>query len=425
MEQHLLPRLNGFELLMASYAMAHLQLDLLLAELGFKPKKDQRLRVYLTNSLEEHHPDTDTLFYAQWLSDEANEANRIKRDTPVMCVIGNPPYSGESANKGEWIMKLMDDYKKEPGGKEKLKDVTKWINDDYVKFMRFAQYFIEKNGSGVLAFINPHGYLDNPTFRGMRWNLLKTYDKIYTIDLHGNSTKKETSPDGSADENVFDILQGVSINLLVKTGQKKSSELGKVFHYDLYGKRDKKYDFLISNSVNSVKYKKLPNVAPNYFFVTKDFDAQRQYDKGFYIPDLLKSKSLGIATARDSFTINFSKQKLKKIISEFLELGAEDARHKFDLGKDARDWSVEGAKADLLKAGPDFKNLVQVSYRPFDVRFTYFTGRSKGFHCMPRGEIMQHLVNDRNLALILVGIGRDLDSFNFFISNHITDKSLI
>jgi hypothetical protein len=196
-ENHLLPRLNGFELLMASYAMAHLKLDLLLTETGYKPTGNQRLRVYLTNSLEESHPDTGTLF-ANWLSAEANEANHIKRDTPVMCVIGNPPYSGESANKGEWIMNLMEDYKKEPGGKEKLKERNpKWINDDYVKFIRYGQHFIEKNGSGVLAFINPHGFLDNPTFRGMRWHLLKTYDKIYTIDLHGNSTKKEVAPDGT------------------------------------------------------------------------------------------------------------------------------------------------------------------------------------------------------------------------------------
>jgi len=190
-ETHLLPRLNGFELLMASYAMAHLKLDLLLTETGFKPTTNQRLRVYLTNSLEESHPDTGTLF-ANWLSSEANEANHIKRDSPVMCVIGNPPYSGESANNGKWIMNLMEDYKKEPGGNEKLKERNpKWINDDYVKFLRYGQHFIEKNGSGVLAFINPHGFLDNPTFRGMRWNLLKTYDKIYTLDLHGNSNKQE------------------------------------------------------------------------------------------------------------------------------------------------------------------------------------------------------------------------------------------
>ncbi len=212
----LIPRLNGFELLMASYAMAHLKMDMLLTETGYKPTDDQRFKIFLTNSLEEAHPDTQTLF-SSWLSDEADQANAIKRDAPVMVVIGNPPYSGESANKGEWIMNLMEDYKKEPGGKEKLKERNpKWINDDYVKFIRFSSHLIEKNGEGILAFINPHGYLDNPTFRGMRWHLQKTFDKIYTIDLHGNSKKKEVSPDGSPDQNVFDIMQGVSINIFVK-----------------------------------------------------------------------------------------------------------------------------------------------------------------------------------------------------------------
>ena len=309
-ETHLLPRLNGFELLMASYAMAHLKLDLLLTETGFKPTSNQRLKVYLTNSLEEHHPDTGTLF-ANWLSTEANEANHIKRDTPVMCVIGNPPYSGESANKGEWIMSLMEDYKKEPGGKEKLKERNpKWINDDYVKFLRYGQHYIEKNGSGVLAFINPHGFLDNPTFRGMRWNLLKTYDKIYTIDLHGNSKKKETAPDGSADQNVFDIMQGVSINIFVKTGKKKANELGKVLHYDLYGKREFKYDFLNENSIQSIDFNELPNVAPMYFMVQKDFEAQASYDKGFQVNDLFTINNVGVVTSRDSFVIDESKSVL-------------------------------------------------------------------------------------------------------------------
>ncbi len=225
----LIPRLNGFELLMASYAMAHLKIDMLLTETGYKPQQfpssvgvsegrggDQRFRIFLTNSLEEAHPDTQTLF-SSWLSDEADQANAIKRDAPVMVVMGNPPYSGESANKGEWIMNLMEDYKKEPSGKEKLKERNpKWINDDYVKFIRFSSHLIEKNGEGILAFINPHGYLDNPTFRGMRWHLQKTFDKIYTIDLHGNSKKKETAPDGSVDQNVFDIMQGVSINIFIK-----------------------------------------------------------------------------------------------------------------------------------------------------------------------------------------------------------------
>lgn len=420
-EKHLIPRLNGFELLMASYAMAHLQLDLLLKDTGYKATSDERLRVYLTNSLEESHPDTNTLF-ASWLSDEANEANRVKRDTPVMVIIGNPPYSGESANKGEWIMKLMEDYKKEPGGKEKLKERNpKWINDDYVKFIRYGQHFIEKNGSGILAFINPHGFLDNPTFRGMRWNLLKTYDKIYTIDLHGNSKKKEVSPDGSVDQNVFDIMQGVSINLFIKTGKKKETELGQVFHYDLFGKREVKYDFLIENSLKKIDFKLLPNIAPNYFFVNKDFGVQEEYDEGFKVNKIFPLNNVGIVTARDHFTIHQTKEELKKTINEFLSLDDEEARQKFNLGKDVRDWQVGFAKKDLLQNYPDKGKFVKISYRPFDEKWTFYTGNSKGFHCYPRKETMRNFLNGNNLGLVFKLGNAEMNSVSAVVTKNIID----
>jgi predicted helicase len=371
---------------MASYAMAHLQMDLLLTETGYKPTKDQRFRIYLTNSLEESHPDTGTLF-ANWLSSEANEANFIKRDSPVMCIIGNPPYSGESANKGEWIMKLMEDYKKEPGGKEKLKERNpKWINDDYVKFMRYSQHYIEKNGSGVLAFINPHGFLDNPTFRGMRWNLLKTYDKIYTIDLHGNSKKKEVSPDGSADVNVFDIEQGVSINLFIKTGNKKPTELGKVFHYDLYGKRDFKYDFLSENTIKSVDYKVLPNVAPNYAFIQKNFEAQKEYDNGFQITELFSLNNVGIVTAKDVVLVNETKEDLIKNVETYFK--------------------IETDKSKIKK----------ISYRPFDNRFIYYDLKIIE---RPREKIMKNFLIDKNLGLVFRRQQPEALDFYIFCSDKI------
>ena len=330
-EEHLIPRLNGFEILMASYAMAHLKLDLLLRETGVEPSGSERFRVYLTNSLEEHHPDTGTLF-AGWLSEEANEANHVKRDTPVMVVLGNPPYSGESQNKGDWIMKLMEDYKKEPGGKVKLKERNpKWINDDYVKFIRYGQHFIEKNGEGVLAFINPHGYLDNPTFRGMRWNLLKNYDKIYTIDLHGNSKKKETTPDGGKDENVFDIQQGVSINLLVKTGKKKESELGEIFHFDAYGKREEKYQFLWDNKLKSVAFDKLPKVEPMYFMVQKDFEAEKSYQNYFSLNSLFNVNSVGVVTSRDEFVTDDDLESLSNRVKAFFSTDKKELKSKFGL----------------------------------------------------------------------------------------------
>jgi hypothetical protein len=386
-EQNLLPRLNGFELLMASYAMAHLQLDLLFTETDYKPTKEQRLRIYLTNSLEESHPDTGTLF-ANWLSAEANEANQIKRDTPVMCIIGNPPYSGESANKSEWIMSLMEDYKKEPGGKEKLKERNpKWINDDYVKFLRYGQYFIEKNGTGVLAFINPHGFLDNPTFRGMRWNLLKTYDKIYSIDLHGNSKKKETSPDGSPDINVFDIMQGVSINIFVKTGKKKENELGKVFHFDLYGNRELKYDFLSENSLKTVKYKELPNTAPNYFFVSKNFNGQKIYDKGFRVNEFFTSNNVGIVTSKDAILINDRKEFLIKNVEDYYNIDVD-------------------------------KNCIQkISYRPFDNRFVYYDVKIIE---RAREKVMRHFTRE-NLGLVCKLGNAEENSVSAMISKNIID----
>jgi hypothetical protein len=388
-ENSLLPRLNGFELLMASYAMAHLQLDILLRETGFKPTKQQRTKIYLTNSLEEHHPDTGTLF-ANWLSSEANEANHIKRDTPVMCIIGNPPYSGISSNNGEWIMQLMEDYKKEPEGKEKLKERNpKMVNDDYVKFLRYGQHYIEKNGSGVLAFINPHGFLDNPTFRGMRWNLLKAYDKIYTIDLHGNSRKNETAPDGSSDQNVFDIMQGVSINIFIKTGKNKQNELAKVFQFDLFGKRDYKYDFLNENSMQSIDFIELSNESPMYYFVKKNYHLKKQYDKGLGIFDLFYTTSSGVKTSNDENLVSFTKHELINKISNFFNLET------------------------------DLSLIHKYSYKPFIDKYIYYDddliGRS-------RKNFMVNFIKKDNYTICLMRNLVNTEIFNtVFISKNIID----
>lgn len=421
-KEDLIPRLNGFELLMASYAMAHLQLDLLLKETGFTSEDNQRLRVFLTNSLEEHHPDATTLF-ASWLSQEANEANRIKRDAPVMCVLGNPPYSGESQNKGKWIMELMEDYKKEPGGKVKLKERNpKWINDDYVKFMRYGQHYIEKNGTGILAFINPHGFLDNPTFRGMRWNLLKTYDKIYTLDLHGNSKKKETAPDGSVDINVFDIQQGVSINIFVKTGKKKANELGKVFHCDLYGKREVKYEFLKKNSLSTVPYVELPNIAPNYFMVQKDFKSKKIYDKGFKINELFTINNTGIVSKRDKLAFQFDKESIRTIIKTLLKLSPYEMRIVYPQGNwNSRDGKAEFVKKALDEIGFQEKRIIECAYRPFDKRYTYYNEKSKGFIGWPVYDVMQHFLKGENVGLVFKLGNPEEKSASAMVSKNIVD----
>ncbi len=394
-EDHLIPRLNGFEILMASYAMAHLKLGLLLKESGFQSKKQERFRIFLTNSLEEAHEGTGTLF-TRWLSKESSEANFIKQDTPVMVVIGNPPYSGESVNKGEWIMNLMEDYKKEPGEKIKLQEKNpKWINDDYVKFIRYGQHFIEKNKEGILAFINNHSFLDNPTFRGMRWNLLSVFDKIYIIDLHGNSKKKESCPDGSKDENVFDIQQGVSINIFVKTGKKKKNQLGEIFHYDLYGNRESKYDLLRNQTIKDIGFSKLPNVKPLYFFVPKDFEIQKNYDKGFFVNNLFPINSVGIVTSRDTFVTDTKRESLIERIKSFFILDETQIKLEFGL-KENKSWKIVSAKNNANCF--DEKYIHTIYYRPFDIQYIYY---EPNFIERSRKPIMQHFLIGDNVGLIV------------------------
>lgn len=403
-ERDLIPRLHGFELLMASYAMCHMKLDMMLTEMGYKPSgTPPRLSVYLTNSLEEGERVEQSLPFARWVSEEAKGANTIKRDQPIMCVIGNPPYSGESANKGPWIMGLMGDYKKEPGGKQKLQERNpKWINDDYVKFIRFAEHMIAKNGEGVLGFITNHGYLDNPTFRGMRWQLMNSFDRIHVLDLHGNSKKKEVCPDGSPDKNVFDIMQGVAIIVAVKhcSDSKTPKPLAHVHHGELWGSRDAKGEALWAGSLPALSATVLPHKAPAYPFVARDYDVEGEYSKGFSVAELMPVNSVGIVTARDALTIDMNRDALWQRVQDFTQTDAETLRQRYDLGKDVRDWAVSFAKADVIaNFGPEC--LVPIAYRPFDTRWTYYTGNSKGFLCYPRREVMQHMVANENISIML------------------------
>ena len=417
-EDDLIPRINGFELLMASYAMAHLKLDMLLTETGYVPTKDQRLRVFLTNSLEEPHPDSGTL-WGNLLSDEADQANEIKRDTPIMCLIGNPPYKGISSNNGKWISDLIDDYKYVDG--VHFNERKHWLNDDYVKFLRYGQHYIEKNGQGVLAFINPHGFLDNPTFKGMRWHLLKTYDKIYTIDLHGNSTKKETSPDGSADVNVFDIKQGVSINIFIKNGLKKSSQLGRVFHFDLFGKREIKYDFLVNNSIKTIPFNELTPNKPNLFFVPKNNIGIKEYESGIKVNELFLSNNVGFVTANDGLNISLTEVEQRNKINDILTMDESLWRTKYKRPKDADSWKYNWAKDDALKN--QYKELNKVSYRPFDIRYTLYSGKSGGLYARPVNQIMKHFLHKENLGLVVKRQCK-LDFSYVFLTKFITEGCL-
>ncbi|MGI0105983.1 type ISP restriction/modification enzyme [Salinimicrobium sp. WS361] len=409
--EHLIPRLNGFELLMASYAMAHLKMDMLLTETGYKPTDDQRFRIFLTNSLEEAHPDTGTLF-SSWLSDEADQANAVKRDTPVMCVIGNPPYAISSSNKGEWVQKLLEDYKKN------LNERKINLDDDYIKFIRYGQYFIDKNGEGILAYISNNSFIDGLTHRQMRKHLLKSFSKIYVLDLHGNSNRKETAPDGSKDENVFDIMQGVSINLFIKKRGVPNQEDGVVKHFDLWGKRDFKYNFLSENSINTISWNLLQVKEPYLFFVPKDFEAEIQYEKGFSVKDLMEGIS-GIETKRDHFAMDFNEKILKNRIDDFVVNDYTDSerKRKFDLRDN--EWVVKEAVQTLRQDQKWRDNFVKCLYRPFDHRCIIY---SPVILSRDRGTLMAGM-NRENYGLIIPR--QTKEHFGALITNTVSTHKIV
>ena len=465
-QRDILERIYGFELMMAPYSIAHLKLGLLLKEHGYTFSNDRRLNIFLTNTLEPpaFKQDPPGSLFGKAVSDEVNSASEVKKVKPIMVVLGNPPYSGHSANSDiEWINRLLKGEDTSDGGKKTAnyfqvdgKDLgernPKWLNDDYVRFIRWAQWKIEKTGSGILAFITNHGYLDNPTFRGMRQSLLETFDEIYVLDLHGNTKKKEACPDGSKDENVFDIQQGVAIGLFVKTGKKEpphpdpllpgegksnnpspggkgnegipsssSSQIpsssypqtpyARVFHADLYGQREifedgalagGKYYWLLENNIKSTGWKQLLPSGPFYMFVPQNTDFQDEYDKYVKITDLLIVNGTGIITKRDELTTDFDRNILYKRVQDFSKMEEHEARERFNLPPDVRDWRFDWAKADLEKSGISIDKVKQILYRPFDKRWVYYTGNSRGFIGWPVIQVMRHMLAGPNLGLITV-----------------------
>ncbi len=394
---HILKNFYAFELMMAPYAVGHLKMAFLLEELGYRLGEMDRFKLYLTNTLEmEDLAQTEFPGMAS-LSEESHLAGRVKKIQPILVILGNPPYSGHSSNIGKWISEEIRAYH-QVDGKPLGEKNPKWLQDDYVKFIRFAQWKIEQAGEGVIGFITNHSYLDNPTFRGMRRSLMGSFDEIYVLDLHGNSLKKEKCPDGSKDENVFDIKQGVAITLFIKKkGKKKEC---RVFHSELWGKREEKYARLLKEDKKSIPWQEIKPRPSFYFFLPRDENLLEQYEQYSKITDIFPVHSVGIVTARDSLTIRWSKNDVWTTVMNFSRLEPEMARTAYRLGKDARDWKVEWAQKDLREGEMDRKKIVPILYRPFDSRYTYYTGKSSGFHCRPRSEVMGHMLQE-NLGLVL------------------------
>lgn len=461
-QSHILTDFYAFELQMAPYAVGHLKIAFLLEELGYILGEDERFNLYLTNTLEmEELAQTDLPGMAS-LSEESHLAGNVKKKQPILVILGNPPYFGMSANRSQkevlvkkgqtytagysvqsdgtgiqlvpesrtarrdrkakqktWIGELIEYYKYVDGQKIEEKN-PKWLQDDYVKFIRFAEWKIGQTGEGILGFVTNHSYLDNPTFRGMRQSLMNTFDEIYLLDLHGSAKKKERCPDGSRDENVFDITQGVAVGLFVKRAGPEGPQT-KVYHADMWGLRAEKYSYLISHDVRSTRWKEIHPRRDLFLFVPRDEIASERYDKFIPVTDMFPVHSVGIVTARDKLTIRWSPDDAWKTVVTFSGMEPELAREAFDLGKDVDDWKVALAQRDLRESGLDRGKVVPILYRPFDLRHTYYTGNSRGFHCRPRPEVMKYMMSGENIALITARSNKSPAADHFFVSDRMVE----
>jgi len=396
---HILRNFYAFELMMAPYAVGHLKMAFFLEELGYALKPDECCKFYLTNTLEMEELAEAKLPGLSSLAEESHKAGKVKKDTPILVILGNPPYSGHSANKGPWIRSLIDNYKK-VDGKPLGEKNPKWLQDDYVKFIRFAEWKIAQAGEGVVGMITNHSYLDNPTFRGMRQHLMDTFDEIYVLDLHGNSLKKERCPDGSPDENVFDIRQGVAIAFFIKrsVGARPRSSASPVYQADCWGLREAKYTWLRENEWESTDWQELHPQSESYLYASRDEKALGRYKRFIKATDIFPLNSVGIVTSRDHFVLDFSKDDLERRIRTFLDqkLPNDLVREALKL-KDSQAWNLQKARKVVFEDKRWRNRIIQCLYRPFDVRWLFY---HPAVIERSREEVMQHMLRD-NLVLIM------------------------
>ncbi len=433
--QNLLKQFYGFEYLIAPYAIAHLNLSQAFKQEFKKPlKENDALQIILTNTLIQPSEIVAHRGLQPIFEKELKSAQEIKKDEKILIITGNPPYSGASENKGlfEWEVKatygiepefqtieieknvkltdkiqtLLNNIQKqkESGSKNALKELKnlhskyklqneknpKWLLDDYMKFMRFAQNKIKSLGHGLFGFISNNAFLDNPTFRGLRRSLLECYDELYILNLHGNARKKEETPQGAKDENVFNIMQGVSINLFVKKAQTTKQ---KIHYYDVYGQRAEKYAFLAQNDLNSIEWLELTPREPFYLLIPQEALLLEEYEQGFSVQEMFQISSVGIVTGRDHVVFHKDKESLLKLLKDFSTLEPSELRRIYKIKKDSRDWRLEYAIKDVKANANNLEEyIVSCQYRPFDFYYTYYTGKSRSFIAYPRGEVFKHML---------------------------------
>lgn len=401
-KKHILQNFYAFELMMAPYAIGHLKMGFMLDELGYHLEDDERFKLYLTNTLEMEDLAQVQIPGLSSLSEESHEAAKVKKDEPILVILGNPPYSGISSNINKWTEELMKqevdgaqsyyEVDGKPLGEKKL-----WLQDDYVKFLRFAQWKIHKAGKGVVGMITNHSYLDNPTFRGMRQSLMHTFDEIHILNLHGNSLKKETTPEGGKDENVFDIRQGVAICLMIKTKPGKVDKT-KLTYVDQWGLRQEKYNWLEKHELKNSKPKSIEPKSPWYFFIPRDTESIQQFLDWPSISKIFPVNISGIVTARDRFAIDFDNENLLRKVRMFqnLKMDDETIAQALDL-KENYQWKISEQRKQFSKE-KDLQNFIKrILYRPFDYRFIFY---HDNIVFRTRKEVMKHMLHD-NKGLIL------------------------
>jgi predicted helicase len=384
--------------MMAPYAIGHIKISFLLEELGYKMQESDRFNLFLTNTLDMEDLEQIEIPGLGSLSEESHKAGQVKKNEPILVILGNPPYSGISSNINEWTEKLLKtnldgalSYYEIDG--KKLQEKKLWLQDDYVKFIRFSQWKIHKAGQGVVGMITNHSYLDNPTFRGMRKSLMNTFNEIYIIDLHGNGLKKETTPEGGKDENVFDIRQGTAIAIMVKI---KGAKGCKIVHRDIYGLREEKYEWLGKKNFKRKDYEVLQPESPWYFFVRRDTKAIEHFNNWIKINDLFPINNVGIVTARDHFAIDDNLKTLEARIRQFRDLKFDDQfiKEAYRL-KDTSTFKLSKFRHSLSLEKEWNEMFDEINYRPFDKKHIFY---SKWVVERPISDLMQHMRKE-NLGL--------------------------
>ena len=423
LKDQVLENFYAFELMMAPYAIGHMKMSFLLEELGYRLDDKDRVRYYLTNALEMKELEEAKFPGMSSLSHESHEAGKVKKKVPILVILGNPPYSYDSPNKGEWISNEIKEYYK-VDGKQLGEKNPKGLQDDYVKFIRFAQWKIDQAGEGILGFITNHSYLDNPTFRGMRQSLMNSFDEIYILDLHGNSIKKEKAPDGGKDENVFDITVGTSIAFFIRNKRAKENKKNKLLYSEIFGLREKKYKWLLKNNISTIKWKKIIPSPEFYLFLPVHNTLLNQYNKFPKILEIFPINNVGIVTSRDNLVVDFDKKKLERRIGDFCNPKIEDdiIKQTYNLRENDR-WKIKEQREKLFKDENWENTITKILYRPFDNRWILFHDEMIE---RTRRDIMSNL-QEENIALC---VGRQfsvIGSENYdivFVTNEITDYNL-